>query len=85
MPAFNFKVGDKVYFPSYDSNIHVLEFDTEGKLAIGYQGVNRKEYFTFKKDGRLSSIDNNTSIFPATKEKQEMLESLYEIKFEECK
>ena len=80
-----FKVGDRVYWPTRGVKVYTL---TENLKNTGFplriQFSENKGHFTsFSTKGMFLTTDTCPSIFHATSEKQQALEQLYGVKFED--
>lgn len=84
MSNYQFKAGDKVYFPKMSSKIYTLQQSSNKAypLIIKYNDVNFDE---FTLHGNLHSSDANPSLLLATDENRFLLNQLYDDEFEESK
>lgn len=74
MTNFNFKVGDKVYFPTGTNE--VLEVSSD--LIISYLATDCVNHnVSIKKDNKFYNFHHNPSFFPATQEWYEKLVHVY--------
>lgn len=80
MSNVEFKAGDLVYFPAYNSSIHTLFAGDCNRYPVEIAEVNN-----FTKDGMLVKDHEHPSIFHATEENCELLSKLYGVKFEKPK
>lgn len=75
MSDFNFKVGDKVYYPTVSNSVLTL-IDSEAELypvRVDYT----EGYESFTTEGKLHGTHLNPSIFPATQEWYDKLVHVY--------
>lgn len=76
MSDFNFKVGDKVYYPIISNKVLTLAQDEGSKYPFTIT-LQSGEFRSFMADGKYYRYDVNSSIFPATQEWYEKLVVIY--------
>ena len=75
MSNFNFKAGDKVYYPKVSNKI--LTVQEHGHRTYNLSVARRLDCFYFTTDGKDNVVDSNPSFFPATQEWYEKLVQIY--------
>jgi hypothetical protein len=80
-----FKVGDRVYWPVRGVKVYTLTKNLNNTgFPLRLQFSENKGHFTaFSTNGMFLTTDTCPSIFHATSEKQQALEQLYGVKFED--
>lgn len=78
-----FKVGDRVYCPREGIKVYTLvKNENSSSYPLKFQ-IAIDRYITFKTNGSCLTTDTCPSIFHATSEKQQALQQLYGVKFED--
>lgn len=78
MSEFNFKAGDKVYYPSATNKVLTVSSDMRvWYLGIDAGSANDLTNANFRPNGRLYTQHHNPAIFPATQEWYDKLIHVY--------
>lgn len=78
MSEFNFKAGDKVYYPSATNKVLTVSSDMRvWYLGIDAGSANDLTNTNFRPNGRLYTQHHNPAIFPATQEWYDKLVHVY--------